>query len=124
VNRIFRRRPIPPELLGFCLAYEPARTVLKQLARPLDWVSLYRIVEVIQTDVGGRSPLLQTGWIARSDLTLFTRSANSPAAVGDGARHGRQVGPAPDRPMTCAEARSFVLSLVERWISKRSGTQV
>ena len=118
--KVFVRRPISTELLLYCLEDEPTSAALRYLAvLPPTWVSLYQVLEVIQDDMGGKVKLLQTRWISRTALNRFTQTANSPAAVGRAARHGRQREQPPLTPMTMEEARSHVLSLVEAWLSSK-----
>jgi hypothetical protein len=78
------------------------------------WVGLYRIYEVIEADVGGQSALVATAWGSESDLRRFKHSANSVAAAGDAARHGREVTQPPRNPMTLPEGEAYVSYAVLR----------
>ena len=55
-----------------------------------DWVSLYRLLEVVEADVGGVDGISDQGWATKTALKRFKHTANSPGAAGDSARHGRK----------------------------------
>jgi hypothetical protein len=78
------------------------------------WSDLYHAFEIVQADVGNR--IYEEGWIARQQANLFTWTANSPAVVGEEARHGHQRNDPPQNPMPQAEAEHLVKSLVRRWL--------
>ena len=72
---------------GFLLSF--SANVLRIVSRgPLDWVNLYRILEIIAANVGGLGAVASNGWATEQSLKLFTPTANSPDAVGLSARHG------------------------------------
>lgn len=79
-------------------------------------VTLYNIYEVIKRDVGGKKSIRDKGWNSRNQIELFTRTAHSPDAIGDKARHGVQKGQPPKNPMSLNEAKSFILHLVKCWL--------
>lgn len=84
-----------------------------------DWVSLYRIYEVIKEDVG--TQLMHTDrWTTKSVITNFCRTANHPAAAGDLARHGATNDQPPPNPMALSEARSLIELLLHRWLDHKS----
>ena len=85
----------------------------------LSWVNLHRICEVIEGDVGNEHELKKKGWVPVDKLELFSRTANSPAAVGDAARHGRQSGEPPKEPMQLHEAQELIKGLVRKWMDKK-----
>lgn len=78
------------------------------------WGDLYHAFEIVQASVGGR--MFDDGWIGRREANLFTWTANSPAVVGEQARHGHQRNEPPPNPMTEEEARQLVRDLVGRWL--------
>lgn len=78
------------------------------------WSDLYHAFEIVQTSVGGR--MFDEGWMSREDANLFTWTANSPAAVGEQARHGHQRAQPPPHPMSNDEARRIIINLVKGWL--------
>lgn len=86
------------------------------------WPSLYKIFEVIQSDVGGK--MYENGWIIEAKGDLFTQTANSSLAIGDEARHGHEKVPAPPKPMPLAEAKSLIKTLLERWMDSKKGAVI
>ena len=85
-------------------------------SKPLDWVNLYRILEVVESDMGGLKSIAQQGWATRAGLKRFKHSANSPSAIGDDARHGKEPTQPPADPMTLSGARSFIETIVHKWL--------
>jgi len=81
-----------------------------------DWVSLYRIFEVVEKDVGGIPNISKKGWASEKTIERFKRTANSPDATGDESRHGKQRSKTPKDPMTLSEAKSLVEAIVHKWI--------
>jgi hypothetical protein len=107
-------------VVGWVKAGLGSETVARVLglfaSKPLDWVNLYRILEVVESDMGGLKSIAQQGWATRAGLRRFKRSANSPSAIGDDARHGKEpTQPAAD-PMTLSEARSFIETILHNWL--------
>ncbi|SNQ59111.1 hypothetical protein [Candidatus Methanoperedens nitratireducens] len=86
-----------------------------------DWVSLYRIYEVIEGDVGGKSNIINKGWATDKGIKHFKYTANSPGAIGDEARHGNQTIPPPRDPMALSEAKSFVETILHSWLRLKVG---
>jgi hypothetical protein len=84
----------------------------------LGWVELYRIYEVIESDVGG-SAMVANGWASKRDIRRFKHTANSVAAAGDQARHGRETGTRPAKPLTLSEARALVDALLQAWLANK-----
>jgi len=54
-----------------------------------DSVIKYKILEIIELDVGGS--IYQEGWTNKSEATRFTQTANSAEALGDAARHAKNM---------------------------------
>jgi hypothetical protein len=84
-----------------------------------DFVDLYRILDLIQDNVGA-SNVSERGWCSTRAISRFTQTANSPTAIGDAARHGREHSHPPSRPMTLAEARRLIFGLAEHWLDWRA----
>lgn len=81
--------------------------------------TLYKVYEIIANDVGGQKTIRDNGWISKNKIELFTRTANSPDAIGDKARHGVQKNQPPKTPMSLNEAKSLILNLVKCWIDSK-----
>lgn len=86
----------------------------------LDWVSLYRILEVIEEAVGVSDQIVDKGWATKAMIKTFKHSANSPGAVGGDARHGREATDPPRKPMSLGEAKSLIEYIVKCWLRERS----
>jgi len=110
--------PAPPTLGPGYLAVahqdENVREVLDLLGGdPGDWVTLYKIYEIIRDD-GHR-----TKWAPESDYSAFTASANLPSVSGSDARHARANTGSPKRTMTIHDARAFIRRVALAWISSK-----
>jgi hypothetical protein len=88
---------------------------------PLDWINLYRILEIISKDVGGIRVIDSRGWMPRGSVTLFKRTANSADVLGLEARHGIQndKDKPPSNPMTITEARRLLRILTWHWLQSK-----
>jgi hypothetical protein len=84
-----------------------------------DWVSLYRLYEVIEDDVGGMQEIVEKGWATKSYIRRFKHTANSPAAVGDASRHGKESTAVSPNPMDLGEARSLVEIILHNWLRSK-----
>ncbi|MBN1762727.1 MAG: hypothetical protein JW878_06605 [Methanomicrobia archaeon] len=93
-------------------------TVLRLFNKNLDWVNLYRIYEVIESDVGGIDNIIEEEWTTKRTIKRFKYTANSPDAIGDESRHGKKLMP-PKDPMTFPEARSLIKTLAHKWLSSK-----
>jgi hypothetical protein len=83
------------------------------------WSDLYRIYEIIEASMGGEDGIAQRGWMTKSDMERFRRTANHPAAAGDTARHGVSDCQPPAKPMPVRSAQTFIRNLGIRWIEDR-----
>lgn len=86
-----------------------------------DWVSLYRIYEVIESDVGGLVKIKDEGWATKKAIKRFKYTANSPAAIGDDARHGKGAIHPPEDPMVLSEAKSLIETILHNWLRSKRG---
>jgi hypothetical protein len=86
-----------------------------------DWVSLYRVYEVIEEDVGGIEEITGKGWATKSSVKRFKHTANSPGATGDASRHGKESTSPPMNPMELTEARSLIELLLHSWLGLKLG---
>ncbi|QDT65538.1 hypothetical protein [Calycomorphotria hydatis] len=82
----------------------------------LDFVNGYRILELIQNDLGGDWSLIG---VQRSQVKQFTHTANSDSA-GDIARHGVNRNSQPTRPMSLSDGKRLIESMVKNWLQYRA----
>jgi hypothetical protein len=80
----------------------------------LDWVDLYRLYELIQSDAGHL--IHELGWASRNEVERFVRTANSVSAAGDSARHGTERTDPPLNPTTLAHACELVDRILRAWL--------
>jgi hypothetical protein len=100
--------------------YENVAVILNYLEIGSDeMVTLYKVYEIICKDVGGEKIIRENGWASRGKIELFTRTANSPDAIGDKARHGIQKNQPPQNPMTLNEAKALIQHLVKCWLDSK-----
>ncbi|MGI6417648.1 MAG: hypothetical protein ACOX1P_18495 [Thermoguttaceae bacterium] len=85
----------------------------------LDWMNLYRILEVVASDVGGLDAIDTNGWATKASMRLFKHTANSPGVLGLDARHGAEKTHPPKQPMAISEARALVNSIVHAWLRSK-----
>jgi hypothetical protein len=100
-------QPPPPSdvevFLRLGLQREDVERALRIFGRPdVDWRDLYFVFEIVEGSVGGR--MYDEGWVTRTEAERFTRTANSPTALSDEARHGQERTQPPPNPMTFEEA--------------------
>ena len=81
--------------------------------------TLYKIYEIIADDIGGVEIIQDNGWASRNKIEGFTRTANSPDAIGDKARHGVQKNAPPKNPMSLGEAKALIHHLVKCWLNSK-----
>lgn len=81
-----------------------------------NWGNLYRIYEVIEEDVGKIDNITQYGWATKTSIKRFKHTANSPGAIGDASRHGKEPTSPPSDPMALSEARALVQVLLHNWL--------
>ncbi len=79
-----------PTWVSMGMKDEAIAKVLRLFNRPLKWVELYKIYEIIESDAGGLDTLVSNGWAKKTDIKLFKHTSNSPGAIGDEARHGKE----------------------------------
>jgi hypothetical protein len=97
-----------------------ARALRLRNAGLLEWVDLYRLYEVIEADVPARA-LQAKGWVTSGQIERFKRTANSPKAIGDKARHGKAPYEPPQNPMSLSEARGLIDSVLKAWLREKAG---
>jgi hypothetical protein len=84
-----------------------------------DWVSLYRLYEVIEADVGGIKKITSEGWATTKAISRFKHTANSPGAIGDSARHGKESRDPPLKSMDLGEAVALVKVILHNWLRSK-----
>jgi hypothetical protein len=96
------------------------KKVLRLLGKNIyDWVNLYRIYEVIENDVRGMPNIINKGWATEKAIKHFKYTANSPAAIGDEARHGKNTIPPLKDPMALSEAKALIETIFRNWLSSK-----
>jgi hypothetical protein len=83
------------------------------------WVSLYRLFEVIEADVGGLDKIVTRQWATKTSIKRFKHTANSPGAVGDASRHGKESTTLPADPVDLSEARVLVEGIMHNWLRSK-----
>jgi len=81
------------------------------------WINLYKILEVIESDVGG--DIYANNWVSKSAVNRFSQTANSYGAIGNEARHANNIVPSPINPMKIKEACNLIKALLENWIDSK-----
>ncbi len=82
-----------------------------------DWVNLYKILEVVEADVG--SQIMKGGWATGAEVECFKHTANSYLATGDDARHAHTRQAPPKRPMSIQEAEGLIRSVLISWLESK-----
>lgn len=120
-NVIEEHRPADPIpiWLQASLDNDALGKVFRLFGQQHDWVNLYKIFEVIESDVGGVNKIAENGWSTKTQVKTFKHTANSPNAVGDDARHGKEHTEPPKSPMLLSEARVLVETLVHHWLRSK-----
>lgn len=85
------------------------------------WVNLYRVFEVVQSDIGG--DIREQEGVKSREIDRFKHTANHQGATGDDARHGHLRAEPPKNPMPIEEARSLIRRIVKGWILSKSGAE-
>jgi hypothetical protein len=82
------------------------------------WPRLYRALEELETELGSRVD--QAGLCHAKERERFTRTANTAEVAGQDARHGSGRFKAPPSPMSLAEAREFIRSVIDGGLRLRA----
>jgi hypothetical protein len=102
---------------AIALTNDAVANVLRILSGgPLDWVNLYRMLEIVEHDVGGLTTIYSKGWATKASVKLFMRTAGHPGAVGLEARHGASNTLPPPKPMPISEAKALLKSIIHAWL--------
>ena len=120
VQEIHQADPIPVWVATARHDTNVAKVLRLLGAGTYDWVNLYRIYEVIESDVKGISNIVKKGWATKRAIKRFKHTANSPAITENDSRHGKETKRPPRDPMALAEAKSLVKTIIHNWLrSKR-----
>lgn len=125
---------VPPELSlsQKCLALIGTDAALARAMRfwsqfEHNGTTLYKIYEIICSDVGGDDAVAAAGWTTKVKQSAFRVSVNSANIIGDQARHAGSTSSTPAHTMTLADANGYIRALLSQWIegkyseAKRSG---
>lgn len=85
--------------------------------RELSWAELYKLYELVHSDVGDK--MFSNGWATKKKIKLFTHTANSAGAIGDDARHAKEDSAPPSTPMPLSEAETLIKNVVMRWLRSK-----
>lgn len=83
------------------------------------WFNLYKAYEILRDAVGGEHKIVKNGWVPKRELSRFTQTAQSRAALGDLARHASKKYTPPANPMTLKEARNLVRAILAKWLDSK-----
>ncbi len=112
-------RPVDP-VPGWLRAAEQNENVAKALRLAgsgiNDWSNLYRLLEVIENDVGSETVIIENGWASRNGIKCFKHTANSPSVTGDNSRHGKERTSPPANPLELTEARALIETILYSWL--------
>jgi hypothetical protein len=94
-----------------------AKTLRLLGTREQSWAELYKLYELVHSDVGDK--MFADGWATKKKIKLFTHTANSAGAIGDDARHAKEDSAPPPIPMSFSEAETLIKSVVMRWLRSK-----
>jgi hypothetical protein len=84
-----------------------------------NWFNLYKIYEIIKDDVCGEQKIIQNSWVTKTNIKLFTQTAQSRDVLGDNARHASKKYKPPQKPMSLPEAKSLIKILLQNWLRSK-----
>lgn len=118
-SRDDQSRPAAPIPVEIGLRDEHVARALELFARDPSWYDLYKVLEVIEEDVGGEKALAGKGWASRIALKRFTATANNLVALGSDARHAISTWKPPVSPMTLDDAVVLIGQVLSAWIAAK-----
>lgn len=80
-------------------------------------MSLYKAYELVSDEVYGKREIISRKWVSETSLNRFSQMAQSRAGLGDEARHASKKYKAPAEPMSLAEAKNIIGTLLQNWIN-------
>jgi hypothetical protein len=111
--------PIPGLKVEAALDNDHVARALALLAREPTWYDLYKVLELIEQDVGGERALQSLSWEQADELRRFTHTANNAGALGLDARHARLDWQPPANPMPLTDATDMIRRLMEKWLATK-----
>ncbi len=84
-----------------------------------DWSSLYKAYEIVEDHLPKNQGITSNGWLTKTSIERFTRTAQSRYAIGDEARHAKQKYAPPRKPMSINEAKALIGDLIQKWIEAK-----
>jgi hypothetical protein len=79
-----------------------------------DYRDLYYVFEIAEGAIGAE--MFANGTVTQAEINRFKHTAQSPTALGDAARHGREQQKPPANPMSLEEARDLIRRVVSAWL--------
>ena len=96
--------------------YADVEKILRLWNSDLTFRDLIPILDVIRNDVGGMQAIAKRGWTSMNKLRTLSHTAQSPAVLGDDARHGVEQGHPPEYSMSLEEAREIMGTITRAWL--------
>jgi len=115
------KRPLDVGLEQFGDAY--VARVLDLLAGQPDWMSLYKVLDVVEDSVGGERALEAKGWVPATSLKRLTLTANAIETAASGGRHATgkySLAKSRLQPLPLDEAWDVVRQMVRSWLMTRA----
>jgi len=82
----------------------------------LNWINLYKVYEIIKSDVGGKDKIADNGWATKGQIDLFKQTAQP-------YRHGKLKNYVPPKKsMTLSEAEFLIKRILRSWLRAKSET--
>jgi len=88
-----------------------------------NWQSLYKVLEVIEDDLGGERELENRRWVSRTRLKRFKWTANSFKAIGHQARHATTNKEPPASPMSLNDAEELIQGILKNWLAMKNANE-
>jgi len=85
----------------------------------LDWVNLYRLLEIVVKDVGGIDQIANNNWASKKEIRRFKNTSGSWKVLKDEARHASESTDPPPNPMSLSEARSLINEIIRKWLKSK-----
>lgn len=87
--------------------------------KKLDWVNLYRLLEIVVKDVGGIDQIANNNWASKKEIRRFKNTSGSWRVLKDEARHASESTDPPPNPMSLPEARSLISEIIRMWLKSK-----
>jgi len=79
-----------------------------------NWIILYMIMEIVESDIGGIDKIVEYGWSTKKQIKLFRRTAQL-------YRHSKIKIPTPPKnPMSISDAIFLVSKILRKWLHTKS----